>query len=528
MLAARASQAAVILGNDTIVAARPFSPFQLANACRAAGFDMVVPPSWGDELIATEYLERLAVCRDAVAIACNCERVRRLLPAIASHAGQCGVATAAPPIAAARYLRLTYGESILVTYVGDCPSADDATIDARFSPSGFFASLERQGIAIGSQPDVLPEGESARWQRHRSMPGGLPARRWLARPPVDRVLREVDSQGVAPYRFPSSLRSKVLLDLAETSACACGGNRAVIEEGETARSATPILVAPPGLDLTDAPSLSRAGVSAHASKVRAEREEGHRTQAVRDIGAATASPIEGPQPAPIDEVVTEPTPDVLDPAPLASAVASAELPVTPVEPITPVVQPPLAVALPAQPARSPKWEARRVAQAAADRRQRTIALIAVPAIVLTVIAALGVGAYTFAARSRAQATAASGESSSPATASQPGSSPDSSQAQVAPRIDSVSASGSIPSADTARASVDSTHRADSVAVDSALAPLDSAAQAAALRRARRAVEVVPGWMPQGQKSWTPADSIRPRKPDSTKTTRPKPDTLPPA
>ena len=73
MLAARASQAAVILGNDTIVAARPFSPFQLANACRAAGFDMVVPPSWGDELIATEYLERLAVCRDAVAIACNCE-----------------------------------------------------------------------------------------------------------------------------------------------------------------------------------------------------------------------------------------------------------------------------------------------------------------------------------------------------------------------------------------------------------------------------------------------------------------------
>jgi hypothetical protein len=321
----------------------------------------------------------------------------------------------------------------------------------------------------------------------------------------------------------------VLLDLSEASACACGGNRAVIEEGETARSSTPILVAPPGLDLTDAPSLSRAGATAHAPKVRAEREDVHRTQTVPEIGAVSASPTDVPQSPPIDAVVIQSAPDVLDPAPLASAVASVEPPVTPVEPIpTPVVQQPLVLALPTQPARSPKWEARRVAQAAADRRQRTIALIAVPAIVLTVIAALGAGAYTLGARGRNQAAAASGESSPLANPPlQPGAL-DSTQGQIAPRIDSVSASGSVPSADSAAATLDSTRRADSVAVDSALAPLDSAAQAAALRRARRAVEVVPGWMPQGQKSWTPADSIRPRKPDSTKTTPPKPDTLPPA
>src|SRR5688572_7542430 len=42
--------AAVILGNDVVLAARPNTPAQLARACVAAGFDIVVPPSWGDEL----------------------------------------------------------------------------------------------------------------------------------------------------------------------------------------------------------------------------------------------------------------------------------------------------------------------------------------------------------------------------------------------------------------------------------------------------------------------------------------------
>ena len=65
----RRSRAAVIFGNDAVVAARPASPGQLANACRAAGFDMVVPPSWGDELVAVALLDRLAGTTDRQIIA---------------------------------------------------------------------------------------------------------------------------------------------------------------------------------------------------------------------------------------------------------------------------------------------------------------------------------------------------------------------------------------------------------------------------------------------------------------------------
>jgi len=220
---------------------------------------------------------------------------------------------------------------------------------------------------------------------------------------------------------------------------------------------------------------------------------------------------------------------LLDPAPLASAIANVETATPPVEPITPVapiVQQPIVPTRPAQPARSTKWEERRVAQAAAERRQRAIALVAVPTLVLLIVAALGAGAYALATRNHVRATAATGESTPPVS---PALEPDTSQNQIVPRIDSVSASGSVPSADSAVGSArDSTRRADSTSVDS-LAPRDSAGQAALDRaRRRRALEVVPGWMPQGQKSWTPADSTRPRKPDSTTTRPAKPDTLPPA
>src|SRR5215217_1687688 len=114
------ARAAVILGNDAVVAARPYSPAQLSRACLSAGFDIVVPPSWGDELVAAGYIAQLARRRDHVVVACTCARVAALLAR--SGDDQPGrVAVAAPPVAAARYLRLVYGDALLVTYVGDCP-----------------------------------------------------------------------------------------------------------------------------------------------------------------------------------------------------------------------------------------------------------------------------------------------------------------------------------------------------------------------------------------------------------------------
>ena len=49
----------VILGTDTLLAALPATPVQLAHACLRAGFANVVPASWGDELIAAAVLRRL-------------------------------------------------------------------------------------------------------------------------------------------------------------------------------------------------------------------------------------------------------------------------------------------------------------------------------------------------------------------------------------------------------------------------------------------------------------------------------------
>jgi hypothetical protein len=49
-----------ILGTDAILAIRPVDPLQLTRACHAAGFDLVVPVSWGEELIASHLVERMA------------------------------------------------------------------------------------------------------------------------------------------------------------------------------------------------------------------------------------------------------------------------------------------------------------------------------------------------------------------------------------------------------------------------------------------------------------------------------------
>ena len=39
----------LILGTDAVLAAGPATPVQLVHACRAAGYDAVIPASWGDE-----------------------------------------------------------------------------------------------------------------------------------------------------------------------------------------------------------------------------------------------------------------------------------------------------------------------------------------------------------------------------------------------------------------------------------------------------------------------------------------------
>lgn len=502
-------RAAVIVGNDAVVAALPSSPAQLARACAAAGFDIVVPPSWGDELVADGYLTQLAGRRDGVVIACACPRVSALL-ARSTHGARSGcVRVAAPPVAVARYLRLVYGEPLLVTYVGDCPSASDPSIDARFTPAGFFASLHRQGVTLDSTP-LSPELEDAsadRWRRHRSMPGGLPTRRLLARAPVDRVLREVDADRVDPAAWATS-RSRVLLDLSDAAACACGGNRAQVEDTQPSRNATPILVAPPGLSLKAEPITVRSrGVVHPAPAVRAQRPPPAAAPARAHATAATGS----------DSAAT------VAPAPNAAA-RSAAPPVAAAAGITDPAAMPRHTRLPRSSAAA--VTATRGFQAATPATvprpdlppaHSAMTLIAIPAVVLAITAALGIAAYAAAAnapsppatRSRSTLTgeAAARDSALRAPA------PTANDSTAATSLPPTSPAPSVPQRDSARTRP--------------LAPSGAAAPVPPRRpRAQRAPELVPGWLPQGQKAWTPADTLSPRRPDSSGTARPRPDTIP--
>lgn len=470
--------AVVILGNDCVVAARPATPAQLVNACRAAGFDIVVPPSHGDELTADAYLAALTGLGDRVVVACSCPRVAAELEDSSPSIG-CGRANVAPPpVAAARHLRALHSERLLITYAGDCPAGADASIDVHFAPAALFAALAREGIALDRQPSEFPAGDADRWRRHLSVPGGLPALRYLARPPVSRVVREVDVDSLARGVLPTS-RAEMLLDLTESAHCACGGDRERIEEGEPLRSAVPIVAGPP----------SRA-----------------------DFGAAAALPAAAPVTAP--PAAAEPMLAAREPDEKPSDERRAELVPDAAEPNAAVPEPARATALVQAPG------------PAAQRDPSRVTLAVLPPLVLVAVAALGLGVYASGAggvgrRARAEPTEASrgarddsggllpprGSGSAALDASTAAAN----LATPAARPDTPSTP--IPVAGSAASSIagsvgDSRRAA---ATDSASA--DSVAAARRTRRARRP-QVVPGWMPQGRSAWTPVDtSARPR-PDS--------------
>jgi hypothetical protein len=425
------SLAAVILGNDAVAAIRPYASSQLARACVAAGFDVIVPPSWGDELVAGAYLEQLADRLEYAVAPCACPLVRSMLDRSGGGTAVGCAFAAAPPVAAARYVRAQYGESVLITYVGDCPSASDHAIDARFSPGGFLASLNRQGITIEDQPVETIAAEADRWRRYRSTPGGVPALRYLARAPINRVLRDGDADSLT-QGLPEA-RSNMVVDFSIAAHCVCRGAGASVDDDEPPRSQTPIVVAPNGLDLSPAASPPRVRPTLRARPETGPEPRTDATGAVPSDGSALA-------------------------------------------PATPSV-PPVA-RLEAQ--RNHGVEALREVTPRTSARERIAVLALVPVVVLAVAAALGVTVYR---------------------ASQP-EAPSSRSARVAPSIATDSTALRTPDS--------SMGFAPNQARDSAKARQDSAADSTVRRR--RAVQVVPGWLPQGRPKFTPVDSFAARKP----------------
>ena len=214
-----------IIGNDAVLDAAPATPVQLAHACLRRGFTVAVPASWGDELVATETMRRLASRERGPAVICVCPYVRSRLLAPGPDLAPFLVSLVAPPVATARYLRAAYGEhGVHITYIGGCPSADDPSIDERLTPDAFLADLADHGIALAEQPLVFDSIVPPDRRRWCSLPGGTPTAEVLWGDSDMRTLVEIDRDDVSTDLAQHIITHEhVLLDLAPGLGCVCSG-----------------------------------------------------------------------------------------------------------------------------------------------------------------------------------------------------------------------------------------------------------------------------------------------------------------
>lgn len=214
----------VILGADAVLAAAPASPVQLAHACMQAGYDAVVPASWGDELIASKALRELRDRPHGPAIQCSCPLVARRLLSLGTELRPFLVSLVSPPVATARYLRTVHAPTRLrITYAGRCPGAVDDDIDARVSPEELLAIFADRHIALCDQPTAFDSIIPPDRRRFYSLPGGVPRREPL-RAVGARELVEVDGADVSIELAQILLAgTDVLADAAPALGCMCCG-----------------------------------------------------------------------------------------------------------------------------------------------------------------------------------------------------------------------------------------------------------------------------------------------------------------
>ncbi|HJU66960.1 MAG TPA: hypothetical protein VJ650_01850 [Gemmatimonadaceae bacterium] len=216
-----------ILGVDALLAARPATPVQLAHACQAAGYAAVYPVTWGDELLATACMRRVAVRGDDPAIFCACPHVSDALLEVGSDLVRFLVPLVAPPVACARYLRALYGYNrVRITYIGACPGAHDPAIDARLTPMQFFGVLTQLDVDLHAQPEVFESVLPPDRRRHRSVPGGAPTSEMLASAGNAHTLEEIITDDWKTELAQRLLfRDRALFDVAPSLGCHCSGAR---------------------------------------------------------------------------------------------------------------------------------------------------------------------------------------------------------------------------------------------------------------------------------------------------------------
>lgn len=249
-----------IIGNDAVLDAAPATPVQLAHACLRRGFTVAVPASWGDELVASETVRRLASRERGPAVMCVCPFVRSRLLAPGPDLVPFLVSLVAPPVATARYLRAAYGEhGVHITYIGGCPSAEDPSIDERLTPDAFLADLADHGIALAEQPLVFDSIVPPDRRRWCSLPGGTPTAEALWSDSDMRTLVEIDRGDVSTDLAQHIITHEhALLDLAPALGCVCSGAigsspvraaRAAVTAVEPPRAPKPVVDPAPILPL---------------------------------------------------------------------------------------------------------------------------------------------------------------------------------------------------------------------------------------------------------------------------------------
>lgn len=227
----------VILGADALLAAQPATPIQLAHACALAGYQHVVPASWGDELIALASLRALHDHAHMPAIQCSCPYVAHRLLAVGTDLRPFLVSLVAPPVVLARYLRAAYApRKLRITYVGRCPGAGDEAIDARLTPDELLAIFRDHHIVVGEQPQVFDAVLPPDRRRYRSQPGGLPTPEMLwsnEAAGVERSVVELYGDEL-PVELAQHLLSgkPVLIDVAPKLGCVCSGAAADVDPVE--------------------------------------------------------------------------------------------------------------------------------------------------------------------------------------------------------------------------------------------------------------------------------------------------------
>lgn len=215
----------LVVGNDTLLAARPATAVQFAHAGLRAGFDVVVPGSWGEELVAAACARHLAAGRRTPAVFCACPHVARRLLEVGPELSPFLASFVAPPTALARYLRRIYAPgTIRLTYVGRCPGAHGDTYDAVVTPDEFLRLLADREIVPEAQPDAFEALVPPDRRRYHSVPGGLPAAGSLRAAGAPHAVLELMGDDLAADIAQHLLNGlPTLVDASARLGCACAG-----------------------------------------------------------------------------------------------------------------------------------------------------------------------------------------------------------------------------------------------------------------------------------------------------------------